>query len=309
MHDVEWLKRSLQVAIEVELATIPPYLCAMWSIVDLDHDVRYDIRPIVLQEMLHMGLACNMLTTLGGTPNLNSPCAVPTYPGPLPGDVRPQLLVWLAGFSRAMVRAVFMEIEQPEHEPVARFLGQSYPTIGAFYSAIGAAFANVDPSCITGARQRTNAGLNLVAIRSAADAAAAIKTIKEQGEGTSEDPFPSGMPSTRAHYYRFAELYHGQRLIEVDGRWQYAGPEVPLPEAYPMVEVPPGGYPESRSFDALYTSVLDDLQAAWQHDDQAAFDRSVNTMQLRLEEPARELMRRPLPSGVGNYGPSFQIVR
>src|SRR3954462_1059114 len=98
-RDVEWLKRSLQSAIELELATIPPYLCAMWSIVDPGDEVRNDIRMIVLDEMLHTGLACNMLTTLGGTPAINVPSAVPKYPGPLPGDVRPQLVVWLAGFS------------------------------------------------------------------------------------------------------------------------------------------------------------------------------------------------------------------
>src|SRR3954447_18309533 len=33
-HDLEWLKSSLQAAVELEMATIPPYLCAMWSIKD-----------------------------------------------------------------------------------------------------------------------------------------------------------------------------------------------------------------------------------------------------------------------------------
>ena len=31
-HDINWLKQALQWAIQLELATIPPYLCAMWSI-------------------------------------------------------------------------------------------------------------------------------------------------------------------------------------------------------------------------------------------------------------------------------------
>ena len=40
-----------------------------------------------------MGLACNMLTTIGGTPQINTPAAVPKYPGHLPGGVRPHLTV------------------------------------------------------------------------------------------------------------------------------------------------------------------------------------------------------------------------
>ena len=33
-RDSGWLKESLQAAIELELSTLPPYLCAMWSIRD-----------------------------------------------------------------------------------------------------------------------------------------------------------------------------------------------------------------------------------------------------------------------------------
>jgi len=43
--------------------------------------------------MFHLGLACNILSAIGGTPQILA--AVPTYPGPLPGDVRPQLTVYL----------------------------------------------------------------------------------------------------------------------------------------------------------------------------------------------------------------------
>ncbi len=31
-HDVSWLQDSLQVALELELSTLPPYLCAAYSI-------------------------------------------------------------------------------------------------------------------------------------------------------------------------------------------------------------------------------------------------------------------------------------
>lgn len=311
---VEWLKQSLQFAIQLELATIPPYLCGMWSIAAPDDPtgVKFFIRRIVLDEMGHMGLACNMLTTLGGTPKINEPTTVPTYPGRLPGGVRPELVVWLGGFSRAMVRAVYMEIEYPENGPIARFMDESYPTIGGFYGAILAAFQTLRPADIKGERQITEPILGVTPILSIADAEKAIKLIKEQGEGTSQNPFPSEEPSGRAHYYRFAELYYGRELVKVDGRWQYAGKEIRLPAAFPMVEVPSDGYPQSRGFDAVYTAILDDLQVAWEKGGQGGQDalaRAIVTMRDHLEGPARELMQTPLPSGYGNYGPSFKLVR
>jgi len=312
-RDVEWLKRSLQFAIQLELSTIPPYLCGMWSIIDRDDPVRNHIRLIVLDEMLHMGLACNMLATLGGLPQINNPCAVPTYPGHLPGDVRPQLVVWLAGFSRAMVRAVYMEIEYPENGPITRFLGESVPTIGAFYDAICGAFGALDPSDIKKERQITEPILGVTAINSIADAECAIKKIKEQGEGTSQDPFPSDHPSDRAHYYRFAEVYYGRELVKIAGKWQYAGDQVKLPAAYPMAEVPADGYAESNDFDRMYTEILNDLQSTWEKGGQlgqAALSDAIKKMKARaFADAATDLMKRPLPSGSGNYGPSFRLIK
>ncbi|KAF8716106.1 hypothetical protein AX14_012424 [Amanita brunnescens Koide BX004] len=85
-------------AIEVELATIPAYLYAMYSIklpvgdaydstqnaTQKAYGARDKIRKIVLQEMLHLTLAGNLLTALGGTPKLYDPIVkFPPYPLPL----------------------------------------------------------------------------------------------------------------------------------------------------------------------------------------------------------------------------------
>lgn len=88
-HDQAWLTRALQMAIKLEHATLPPYLCAMWSIKNTGDPVHDTIRKIVVDEMFHMGLACNLLTTIGGTPILHDPQFIPKYPGRLPGGVRP----------------------------------------------------------------------------------------------------------------------------------------------------------------------------------------------------------------------------
>src|SRR4029453_13647477 len=85
-RDIDWLKQMLQWAIQVEFTTIPPYLCAYWSIKTSGY-VAATIYEGVREERGPFGLACNLLTTLGGTPAINSSTVVPVYPGPLPGGV------------------------------------------------------------------------------------------------------------------------------------------------------------------------------------------------------------------------------
>jgi hypothetical protein len=309
-RDIDWLRKALQWAVELEFSTSPPYLSGMWSIIDEGDPVRGYLSDIVLQEMLHMGLACNMLCTLEGLPKIAS--ALPTYPGPLPGGVRPELRLWLAGLSRAMVRAVYMEIEYPENGPIAKFLDEEYPTIGNFYSAILEAFRNLPASAFKNVRQCTAPGLGgvgLFRIDCLAAAERAITIIKEQGEGTSVAPFPSEDPEGRAHYYQFAEIYFGRRLVKADGQWGYTGDEIRMPPAFPMAEVPEAGYGAiTRQFNEQYTDVVNLLQSAWETaQGQSSLDRAVLLMPS-LGSYARDLMGQALPNGSGNYGPDFKLI-
>ena len=308
-RDLSWLQTTLQMAVELELSTIPPYLCGLWSIVTQSGPVHDNIRAIVLEEMGHMGLACNMLTTIGGTPQINTTGAVPRYPGHLPGGVRPQLTVSLVGLTKEVVLNTYMQIEYPESGPIALFQGMTYPTIGAFYDALLDAFRQVPASTITGARQLTAGDpVGVFAINTLDDAKRAIEKIKEQGEGTSQSPLAVDFGDELAHYYRFAEIYHGRTLVQTpDHHWAYDGTPIPFPDVYPMAEVPPGGYPESRAFDELYTSVLNLLQDAWQQGSQAQLNQAVGAM-FKLAAPARELMQKPRPDGKGNFGPSFLLI-
>jgi rubrerythrin len=56
---VEELRESLQLAVELEFSTIPRYRCAEWSIRN-GGNVQDTIDEIVIQEMGHMALACNI---------------------------------------------------------------------------------------------------------------------------------------------------------------------------------------------------------------------------------------------------------
>ncbi|MGH2718286.1 MAG: ferritin-like domain-containing protein, partial [Actinomycetota bacterium] len=247
-RDLAWLMESLQSAVELELSTIPPYLCALWSIKAPTPDDPASayalIRSVVLEEMLHMGLASNLLATIGGTPDLT----LPSYPGHLPGGVHPHLTIGLGGLTKDAVK-VFMQIELPEKDQrklAAKAAAGTYPTIGAFYDAITQGFADLGPSIITGQRQLTIriGSEQLVAIHTTEQAQAAITEIKEQGEGTSGNPQVPVSGNELAHYFKFGEIYHGKGYVDVDGHWDYTGPPVPFPDAWPMLPVPEGGYPD-----------------------------------------------------------------
>jgi hypothetical protein len=118
IDSVESLRQILQVAVALEHATIPPYLTALFSIkLGENQEVAELISSVVMQEMLHIALVCNLLNAVGGHPDISSPAFVPKYPGHLPGGVRPDLIVSLRKCSIEQVRDVFMAIELPS-EPL-----------------------------------------------------------------------------------------------------------------------------------------------------------------------------------------------
>lgn len=313
---LSWLQESLANAVQLELSTLPPYLTAYWSIISPANDTAATlILDILLEEMYHMGQVANLLTGVGGTPVINS--QVPTYPGPLPGGVRPQLTVYLAGLSRPWLNDVAMQIEYPEGGPIALFKGVSYPTIGAFYEAIQAATAVLKPAFDT-SKQLTqtikqSGGSNTVTpVATPADAIKAIEVVKVQGEGTHLTPAGGG--GELAHYYEFAEIYHGATLVydSGTGQWSYTGAAIPFPATYDVPPVPLGGFPDAtgdalanlEAFNAAYTSLLNSLQQAWATTDANALSDAINTM-YDLQTPAVNLMQIPLPSGNGNYAPTW----
>jgi len=331
---LDWLKQALQTAARLEFATIPPYLCAMWSIKSGAGQAYDHLREVVMEEMLHLGLVCNMLTAIGGTPKLD-PDAAPTYPAPLPGGVRPGLIVPLKGLTQDGIKDVFMEIEKPQH-PISGVdpAGEMDSTIGDFYDAVLAVFKAPEVT-ITETRQLEwdipvsgDGVAPLFKITSKADVEKAIGRIKEQGEGTTTSPTaPSPfdtskqIPGDLAHYFRFAELYHEKKIVVGPNQEvTYTGADIPFSadDCYPMAEEPPGGYPVAdgdtevkgwlADFTTQYKAMLGYLQSAWAQDDgSAALGKSISSMR-KMKTFARKLMAKPLPSGAGNYGPSFRIV-
>ncbi|MGW0144344.1 ferritin-like domain-containing protein [Streptomyces sp. NPDC003333] len=309
---VAWLRSALQVAVGLELATIPPYLCGWWSVKDQRSEVARMIRRIVGDEMYHLGIVCNLLVAIGGRPQVKA--AAPVYPGPLPGGVRAGVNVYLSGLTKSFVRDVMMAIEAPEESLVRS--AQASPTVGEFYEGMLNAFRAVRPELSTRGQvsQRIDSD-ELRPVRTLDDVEHDIEVIREQGEGTASSPNDSFSHDAPAHYYAFGEIYHGRELRQTDEGWRYVGPPVPFPEVRPMAPVPVGGWPRASvhvggvlyRFDAMYSTVLDSLDDAWAGGGHRSLGAGIHTMR-GLADPAVELMETPLPDRRGTYGPQFHAL-
>ncbi|TCO62114.1 ferritin-like domain-containing protein [Actinocrispum wychmicini] len=318
-QDLDWLKRSLQTAVELELSTIPPYLCGLWSIENSSDqssaEAAETIWEIVRDEMFHAALACNLLTAIGGTPDVTR---VPGYPCELPGIDRDRLRVYLGGLTREYVQDVFMAIELPEQLWPA---DRQARTIGEFYDAVESVIRtrpDILPP-VTKARQYERNGFpDLPLVDTYQTALKVITRIKEEGEG-SRTP-PDETPEVLPHYYRFGALVNGRRYVrKPDGKWDYVGAKVPFPtKVYPMMPVPDGGWQNTsgevadnlKKFDVQYKKTLTELNAVWRESDTAKqnthFSASVRAMR-EMGKHAKALMRTPLPGlMLGNYGPDFR---
>src|SRR5580692_6531726 len=85
IQNVDQLKKYLQVALQLEHATIPPYLTAAYSArIEANKSSTDVIKAVAKEEMLHLTLAANLLNAVGGSPDLKEHDFVPSYPTFLP---------------------------------------------------------------------------------------------------------------------------------------------------------------------------------------------------------------------------------
>lgn len=231
---LEQVQASLQLAIQVEHATIPVYMYAFYSIKEgYNNEIADVIRSVAIDEMLHMGLVANILISVGGSPNFVRADFIPVYPSRLPGGLHPELTLRLAPLSIGLVQDVFMHIETPmyltdENED------QYNDTIGGFYKRLRKNLkkleqeANEDSTTIFGnvdrqAEYDLPGHLKIFKIANLDDALAAIDLITEQGEGSSQiDPLDDY--EQLAHYYKFQEIVEGRRLYKKpNGKLEFIG--------------------------------------------------------------------------------------
>src|SRR5256886_9920915 len=192
-----------------------------------------------------------------------------------------------------------MRIERPLFLLPEEFRHESYPTIGKLYEMIRqaivdnadevhAAFTAGGPANQVG----DNIGFNTFVPGTGVDAvelfSAGIEEILEQGEGSTVDTIQAGpaYQNEESHYGKFAELWYGRLyqpphpLVpltrETEEQW-FQGEEIPWPEVVNTLAVPSDGYvklltldpdgaavgAEMRTFDKVYTGMLNSLDAMW----------------------------------------------
>ncbi|MFI9561071.1 ferritin-like protein [Nonomuraea endophytica] len=204
-----------------------------------------------------------------------------------------------------------------------------YPpmTIGWFYNQLAKAIIRLDrklsregKTLFTGDRARqvswSDAPGTLYRVTDRRTALLALYEIVEQGEGTPQDLDNDTDPDKLGHYYRFAEIVAGRRLVRnARGRWVYEGPAVPFdPDGvHPMTDDPDtyrlaaGTVPrrESMLCDEMYTKVLVSLQRVFDGHPGELTDAMALMYSLQIQ--ARRLFELPVtPDAAVVVGPAFQ---
>jgi len=340
--DIGRLRELLQAAVELELSTIPPYLCALYSLRPGSNDTAsLIIRSVVVEEMLHMVLAANVLNAIGGEPRVTGPGHVPRYPHELPDGVVLDLLP----FCPAAVEE-FLKVENPQHDHHA--LGPGHPlvagrrperhlaraasvmgkptTIGAFYAEIidglsQAAAAIGEQALFHGdpARQVTReyyyaGGGSPLPVKDLASAMEALIEIVDQGEGNPASMYDAD--GDLGHYFRFKQLKYDRTYLPSDDADVPSGPRVGVDfdAVYPMIANPRGddyADPELRAAcdaaNRTWSRLLREIEAAFNGRPEALLT-AVPGM-FRLRDQALVLLANPLPCGGGRHaGPTFEWV-
>jgi ferritin-like protein len=333
---LESLRAHVQGALELEHSTLPPYLCALFSIHDGTNLESVEIiRSVFIEEMLHLALAANVLNAIGGEPQLHAASFVPNYPSSLPHSDN-SFAVSLAPFSPATIET-FMRVERPG-ERHAESEADNFETIGQFYRAIEeglkmlcstlgeAAVFSGDPG-----RQITPEMLGfvgdrrVVAVHNLKTALEAIDEIEEQGEGLKHRQVWDGdrdmfHPEREevAHYFRFSEIMQGRSYVRGDS--PRSGPSgapflVDWDAVYPMRPNPKmDDYPRESpvrskmvEFNTKYCEMLAALHQAF-NGETGSLSPAISMM-FQLRSIATELMAMPSGDGVTTAGPSFEFVK
>jgi hypothetical protein len=336
--DPDNLLTHLQWALIVELSTIPPYLSALYSIIDPGADAASLIRSVVVEEMLHMAQVSNLMNAIGGAPSLKSDL-VPYYPTFIPHHAAGGPFIQLGPLTAQVAKAVFMAIEQPEASAQSPAEGDNFHTIGQFYKAIEEGFEE----CVTRnpdlferdtGFQRADTwfgagGGELIVVHSMHCVRRALREITEQGEGAifpyppqpGQEPFGDydnwgprtdgtngpivGIPWELSHYQKFKQIAYG---------------EVSLPATHPTQSNPSAESlpveirPLSELFDGCYTLLLAAVERSFTSNETETqfFGVALPLMQSALPQLARLLMRTPLhpeadPLVGPTAGPAFRF--
>jgi hypothetical protein len=332
----------LQTAIELELATIPPYLVALLSIqLPSNREPAELIRSVMIEEMLHLALVANVLNAVGGHPNIGK-STIPRYPLKMKfkGRVFSDRKFWinLAPFSQDAIK-IFLQIEKPQRtiqihgmtDAIEKIEVPAF-TIGQFYAQIVSLLEELEsdspgqvfvgkPGLQIKKDYYWSGGGEIIDVHNLETAKEALNLVITQGEGawTSGEwgiAAKFGSQFKMGHYYRFNEIYCGQRYKRSDDPRKAPTGEkinVDYTKAYPFKKNPKSSdYKNSEilttlndEFNQKYTDMLRQLQEAVNGSPKTLYTAIMDSMH-HLTPIAHKMMKTPIKHGKQTTGcPTF----
>ena len=229
---LQYARALLQDAVMVEHSTIPLYLTALYSIMDcLPHSENCSasayavktIHSVVLEEMLHMTIAANVLNAVGGEPLIDSPHFIPTFPLDLPLT---NVSVDIRSLDKANVRN-FMLIESTTN--MAKSIGAAYEYVLSLLQALSREYGEQAVFAGNFSRQVEVKVMNQTAPKVATlhQAVTALLGVSDQGGGCpvpGKEQFWPNISNISAgplgghlsHFARFYEIAAGRRFRSND---------------------------------------------------------------------------------------------
>ena len=338
----ETLRENLHEAMRLEATTIPPYYVAAWSIQNSEGYQNELIRDLISEvsreEMLHMMSVANIIAATGVSPKIATKEIVVDWGNdtlPIGSDLIPSLSL----FSMKLLTNLFMEIEKPEdpvhyvvveqREKAMLMMEEHYATIGEFYDALielinsfpndpfadGANYPQINISDDPRFTNIDHAPITDFVVKNREKAIELLNWIVDQGEGSSDGPMDgNGAP---AHYYRFAEIYMGGKLVKDTSQplgYAYDRGNHPINcdfskiyqfESNPkMADFPKDSrqYKGLLAFNKSYKLMFDELQKFYNGDG----DQHINTSISSMNKMARYVI--PLLTSNPPVCPSFEWI-
>ena len=331
MDDLTQRKQELQSyllkAMELELSTLPPYLTALMSIKpESNFTAASLIHSVAMEEMLHMLLVGNLITSLGGKVEFTD-ANVPSYPLSLEFEGQQfrdrKFNINLERFSPAAIDT-FLKIEKPAEllrGDTKAFVGAEMEipgiTIGRFYELIQTTLVELcdlyPTSTVFSGDINHQIGEDFywkgdgspIVVHDLVSANEAIETIITQGEGCPDSIFDVdadyfGQTQDVAHYFKFKEIKH-QRFYQ-QGVSPFDSPsgemfDMDYDAVHPIIANPSAKYYQNmprlarlnRRFNEIYSLMLYQIAEAFNGTSEILYT-AINNGMRNLRPLAEEMM-------------------
>ncbi|MCI5146794.1 MAG: hypothetical protein D3923_15035 [Candidatus Electrothrix sp. AR3] len=191
----ELVQQHAQVAVAVELYTLPFYITAMTSVRDTDSEPYKIIRSVLVEEMLHLQLTANLCLALDTVPDFRPPqysLDIPYFKSYDPETGDQGIFNVSLGPLNSDILNTMLDIETPEDLWVRQNVDHSmscfpYNSIGEMYDALIIGISHVGANCFSWTTKHQQEHWPAQdfpqIISNYSDAQQAIQALVHQGEG------------------------------------------------------------------------------------------------------------------------------